>query len=427
MILSVYARAQRDMRSKSYYTIGTHEKGVCILKKIIVWLALTVILIIATATAVYAEPWDIQGHWAKEYIVTLLNQDVMNVYTDGQFKPNQAITRGEFAEALAKSLFLNPVEQTDLKDISSYPGKGYIAALVKENIVTGFPDKTFRPGEQLTRAQVVTMMTKSLGLAKKSNQINMRGFSSYMDMTENHWANQFVKIATELEILNGYPDGTFRPSEMTSRGEAAKMISIMKNFTNVSGFIADIYPDSNKIAVTTLDGDRSVIGIADSALIGRNNRFVSITDFLKTDKVFILTDVEGKARYIKAYGLVTKADLTEEVSQMTNYVIDPFEVEAIAKGDFSVVKPKIVNEVRDRLSKAGLTPLEADNLMSTNWSALKEDGKARLGEAVAQSTGLPLDIVQAMMAQDWNKVKALAKVTAVQEVVKRMMDSDLFS
>lgn len=430
MILSVcnVSRCRPMMVSNSIIqNILVNKKGVSTLKKIVLWLALTVVVVFMLASVAYAEPADIQGHWAENYIVTLLNQNVMSVYPNGQFRPNQDITRGEFAEALAKALFLNPVTQTDLKDIANYPGKDYIAALVKENIVTGFPDKTFRPDESLTRAQVVTMLTKSLGLAKKSNQINMHSFASYLDMNEQHWANQYVKIATELEILNGYPDGTFKPNDATSRAEAAKMIDAMKSFANVSGFVSDIYPESNKLSVTTLSGKRTIVNIADSALIGRNNRLVPITDFLKTDKVFILSDANGQAHYIKAYGLITKSDLSEEVSQMTNYVLDSYEVEALAKGDYNVVKPKLMNEVRDRLSKVGMTPAETDNLLNTDWNALKEDGKARLGEAVAQSSGLPLDIVEALMAQDWNKVKELAKVEAIQEVVKRMMDTDLFS
>ena len=61
--------------------------------------------IVLISISVYAvEPTDISNHWAQDYILNLINNEVMETYTDGQFKPDQAITRGEFAVALAKQL-----------------------------------------------------------------------------------------------------------------------------------------------------------------------------------------------------------------------------------------------------------------------------------------------------------------------------------
>lgn len=395
------------------------------MKNLVLRIAFVVIVVFALTVTAFAAPWDVQGHWAEEQITTLLNQDILRVYEDGQFKPNRAITRAEFAESLAKVLFLDQVTETDLTDIASHSAKGYIAALVKEGIVTGFPDHTFRPSDSLTRAQVVTMLSRALGLAEKAHQINMHNFASYLDMHDDHWANRYVKISTELSILNGYPDGTFRPNEETTRAQAAKMIEHFRTYNSATGFIADVYPSSNKMAITTLTGERIVLSIADSALIGRNNRLVPVTDFMKTDKVFVITDPSEKARYIKAYGLVTKADLTEEVSQRTNYIIEPFEVEALAKGDYQILKPKLFTEIQTRLVDYGLTPSEVESLMTQDWNSLEKQGKSRLTEAIAETTTLPLDMVSAMMSQDWEKVKALAKVEALNRAIRGVMNSDL--
>lgn len=398
------------------------------MKNVVVFFTLIAVLIFTMTSVVFAAaPWDIEGHWAQDYITTLLNQDVMKTYSDGQFKPNQAISRGEFAEALAKSLYLEPTKNEELTDIQNHSAKGYISALVNEGIVTGFPDKTFRPYEQLTRAQVVTMLTRALGLEDDKHHINMHNFTSYLDMTDDHWANQYVKFSTELDILNGYPDGTFRPLVLTTRAEAAKMISIFKTFNTFTGFVADVYPNSNKLAITTLTGDRQVLSLTPTALVGRNNRLVTVTDFLKTDKLFIITDANNQARYVKAYGLITKADLAEEVSQMTDYILDPFEVEAIASGDFEILRPKLMTEIRVQLLDNGLNPDEVEALLAADWNTLEEKGRVRLSEAIAMQTGLPLDMVNAIMAQDWDKVQALAKVEAINRIVQGMMYSGLFS
>ncbi|AZR73790.1 hypothetical protein BBF96_10570 [Anoxybacter fermentans] len=397
------------------------------MKKIATLFLLSVVLVFVITSTTLANPSDIKGHWAEDYITSLLDQNIMKVYDDGKFKPNQPITRAEFAEALARSLYLDQMYTTELTDIDSHPARGYIAALVNEGIVTGFPDKTFRPEEKLTRAQVVTMLIRALGLEEKQNQINMSHFQSYLDMSEDHWANIYVKLATELDILNGYPDGTFRPNELTTRAQAAKMLKIFKNYKTMTGFVAEVYPASNKLAITSLNGERIVLSLSDTALIGRNNRLVPITEFLKTDRVFIITDESNQARYVKAYGLITKADLTEKVSQMTDYILEPFEVEAIAKGDFNAIKPKLINQIRTRLLDSGLTPDEVEAILNTDWNTLEEYGKIRLSEAISLETGLPLDMVKAIMEQDWEKVKALAKVEVIHRLVQEMMRYDLLS
>ncbi|MCK4259859.1 MAG: S-layer homology domain-containing protein [Halanaerobiales bacterium] len=397
------------------------------MKKFTISFVFSVIIVLVLASIVLATPKDIRGHWAEDYITSLLNQNLINSYEDGTFRPNQAITRADFAETLAKSMYLEKMEITELTDIENHPAKGYISALVNEGIVTGFPDKTFRPEDKLTRAQVVTMLTRAFGLGKENNQINTHSFASYLDMDKEHWANDYVKVATELDILNGYPDSTFRPNNLTTRAEASKMINIFKDYDSINGFVADIYPASNKIAITSLIGERIILNIADTALIGRNNRIVPATEFLKTDKVFIITDSQKRARYIKAYGLITRADLTEQVSLMTDYMLDPFEVEAIAGGNFNVLKPKFLNEIRVRLMNYGLSPTEIEALLNTDWYSLEEQGRTRLSEAVAIQTGLPLGLVEAIMSQDWDKVQTLAKVEAIQRVVQQVMNSDLFS
>lgn len=397
------------------------------MKKNVGLFTLTLVVIMTLSSIALAAPEDITGHWAEDQITTLVNQNIMSTYSNGQFKPDEPITREEFAEALAKALYLEQMTTTELTDIESTPAKGYIAALVNDGIVTGFPDKTFRPEKTLTRAQVVTMLTRSLGLEEKDNQINMYNFSSYLDMNEEHWANDYIKFASELDILNGYPDGTFRPTEETTRAQAAKMLSIFRSYNKLNGFVADVYPASNKVSITTLDGERMVINLTDTALIGRNNRLVSITDFLKTDKIFVLTNNQNQAPYVKAYGLITKADLVEQVSQLTNYLVSPYEVEALAQGDLDILKPKLLNEVRSRLLDNGLDATEIDALMNQEWNTLQDHGKVRLSEALAVETGLPLDIITAVLDQDWEKVRALAEVEAVQRLVQGVMNTGFFS
>lgn len=80
------------------------------------------------------------------------------------FRPGQAVTRAEVAIWVAKALKLSPDASgiEEIKDKSSIPWKnrGYIGAIVKAGIVTGYPDGTFRPGQTLTRAEAAVLLDR---------------------------------------------------------------------------------------------------------------------------------------------------------------------------------------------------------------------------------------------------------------------------
>ena len=394
---------------------------------IITILVLSILILPFNLAEVKAEkPTDISNHWAQDYIINLVNKNIMNLYSGDKFKPNQAITRGEFSVALAKQLQLLPVNYSELKDLNDYRGKKYVNALIKKGIINGYPDNTFKPNRPLSRAETVAILIKALGINKEQEVINLESYHPYDDIPQNHWALNNIKIARKLELIVN-KDNKFRPKDVTTRAEAAKYLSKLNNLSSNTGYITDIYPASNKISVNLISGQRKIYNINDNSLVGRNNRIVNIDEILKTDKIFIISDTGKNTEYLKAYGMVTQQDLATEVSNITRGILEPTEVERLSEGNIQFLKPKLITSVRDELNNQGLSREEVSAIMNTEWNKLETLSKNRLAEAVAIETGLPLDITKSLLKGDWGKLKTYAQIELVQRMVQRVLNSDLIS
>ncbi|MCV3217552.1 DUF1565 domain-containing protein [Plectonema radiosum NIES-515] len=102
--------------------------------------------------------------------------------------------------------------QTAFKDVpAGYWAKGYIEALASANIIAGFPDGTFKPNEPVTRAQFATIVNKALSPASKRPGIDFK------DLKNNFWAYAAIQSAYQGQYVSGYPDGTFQPQQQIPR------------------------------------------------------------------------------------------------------------------------------------------------------------------------------------------------------------------
>lgn len=105
-------------------------------------------------------------------------------------------------------------------DVNNTKYEASVEKLTNLDIINGFPDGSFKPGESVTRAQLAKMIVKGLKL-KKLNNIALTNFS---DVTPSHWAYDSIKIAVDNKIILGYPDGTFKPEDQVSYAETMTML-----------------------------------------------------------------------------------------------------------------------------------------------------------------------------------------------------------
>ncbi|NMB43417.1 MAG: VWA domain-containing protein, partial [Clostridiales bacterium] len=167
---------------------------------------------------------DAEGHWAEAFIKDLMEKEIVNSYPDGTVRPDEQITRAEAVMLLVKSLNLkakNP-DNIDFIDGSDIPlwVKEAVSAAQENNIIEGFEDKSFRANEKLTRNQACTIVMKAFKHGTSDGE-------TIFDDNDHiaSWAKGFVKRANELGIVKGYENNVFMPEKQVTRAEFMTMIS----------------------------------------------------------------------------------------------------------------------------------------------------------------------------------------------------------
>jgi parallel beta-helix repeat protein len=128
------------------------------------------------------------------------------------------------------------------KDVpTAYWARSYIEALASQNIIAGFPDGTFRPNEPVTRAQFATIVTKALNPANKRAAINFK------DVPSNFWAAAAIRSAYQGQFVSGYPDGTFKPQQQIPRVQALVALANGLGLTATSQNVLSFYSDAAQI------------------------------------------------------------------------------------------------------------------------------------------------------------------------------------
>ncbi|GAW93136.1 exported hypothetical protein [Calderihabitans maritimus] len=173
-------------------------------------------LIFSTATAFAATFSDVSdSHPASQAISRLVGLGVLKGYPDGSFKPNNNITRAEFAKIAvlladkghaAKALQAMQPKFRDVKANEWYTG--YINLAASLGYVKGYPDGTYHPNDQITNAEVVTVLLRVLG---------------YDDRLVGQWPANYLSKAAELGILDKVAG--FDAATSAKRGDVAIMAS----------------------------------------------------------------------------------------------------------------------------------------------------------------------------------------------------------
>ncbi|GKU76762.1 NEAT domain-containing protein [Paenibacillus sp. L3-i20] len=166
---------------------------------------------------------DIEKHWAKSSIEQAASLNILSGYADGSFRPNDKITRGQFAVMISRALMLEG-EDTDnvFADSSSTPNwaKAHIARVVAAGIMSGFEDETFRSGEQLTRVQLAIIVARAANLKLEDGaKIDFADAASIPV-----WAQKEVTAAAKAGLVTGKDNNKFAPNEVATRAEALTII-----------------------------------------------------------------------------------------------------------------------------------------------------------------------------------------------------------
>ncbi len=138
------------------------------------------------------------GRWSTHDVEYMADKEVVYGYPDGEFKPSRNLTRAEFAAlifrfaGIQKAKIQNPF--TDLTD--GHWAFDEILALVNSGLMEGYPDQTYKPENNITRAEVMTVINKLLGRKPLESYVKSLEFNPFNDLFDNSWYYVAVLEAT---------------------------------------------------------------------------------------------------------------------------------------------------------------------------------------------------------------------------------------
>ncbi len=164
------------------------------------------------------------NYWAYPYISYLYCRGIVSGYDDGTFRPADLNTRGQFAKMIVLGFgwqLYNPYFQsfTDVPPGSTF--YQYIETAHLRNIISGYEDGTFRPGNSVTRAQASKMLVLSLGQSP-----SYPPQPTFWDVPPGYWGYGYIEEASNLGVISGYNDGSFRPDVPVMRAQLSKMLAL---------------------------------------------------------------------------------------------------------------------------------------------------------------------------------------------------------
>ncbi|MGE5588970.1 MAG: S-layer homology domain-containing protein [Clostridia bacterium] len=364
---------------------------------------------------------DIELSWAYDAIASLVDEGIIAGYPDGTFKPENPVTRAEFAKVVARAFAIRPTGEPRFADIKDNWAKAYVTALTEAGIISGYPDGTFRPERHITRAEMVTMLVRVAKLADKMDSLE-EPEPSFTDVPPDHWAFRAVETAHALDILPVHFGVVFEPDAATTRAETAWMVKSLIDLRITEGKLASVDAHKGTLTVTTPGNTEQTITCGLDTRIYRNTVATSLDKLLRGDDVYVVADAAGEPKFIKARGLVTKDDVTAKVSILSKGTLTPPDVEALARGDWNSVKEGLQPRLIERLVERGLTEEEATSLVNQNWTELGDLAKKRLAEALSAELGISPDLITAVLNQDWKLAKTYGEIEVAQYLLGRILD-----
>ncbi|MGB5824638.1 MAG: S-layer homology domain-containing protein, partial [Proteocatella sp.] len=213
-------------------------------------LILSILMIFTTIPldAYAAEATDISNHWAQDTIESWMEQGLAKGYPDGSFKPDNNITRAEFVAMVNRAFRYTltvPISYSDVKVGDWYYNSIEIA--VAAGYIGGYPDGTMKPENPITREEAAALLVKMNKLMENESAAN-----AFTDAANFSWSKGSIGAVFEAGLMGGYPDGSFGNHKFIKRGEAVVVLD--RNLKYVMGTIAPAVTgnDTTPISETSL-------------------------------------------------------------------------------------------------------------------------------------------------------------------------------
>ena len=204
---------------------------------------------------------DTKGHWAEQAITRWENAGVIGGYEDGQFRPDQALTRGELAAMISTIFCLSQTASNRYPDLPS--GEWYTPYMLR-CVASGFlagTDTGAEPLSMVTREQAAVIFARAFMIPEESS--SETGFFDQWEISE--WARPFVRAMKNQKMIAGTGGNRFEPKQPLTRAQAVTILNAaIAQYVNEENAV--VTPAENGITLITVSGT-TVNGNADTVLV----------------------------------------------------------------------------------------------------------------------------------------------------------------
>lgn len=178
---------------------------------------------------------DVRGHWAEKEIFNLYDKGIVNGKGNNAFDPDGQITRAEFVAILVRTMGLETVVFSgDFVDVSNDKWYADILSTAKANGLFEGADGKANPDQAITREEMVQIIVRAY--EKLCGEIEVGGgLLNYTDAVNiSAWAREAVIKASEIGLVNGVGERIFSPAANTTRAQGAVIIGRLLPFVEVA-------------------------------------------------------------------------------------------------------------------------------------------------------------------------------------------------
>ena len=198
--------------------------------------------------------------------------------------------------ALALSASCFTAFAADFSDVAADNAhKNAIDELVALQIVNGYEDGTFKPDNEITRAEVTKMVVAAMGPSYTSAAESSAATTNFTDCA-GHWAVGYINVGVAQKFINGMGDGTFSPDTNVTYSQIVKMLVAALGYTSAAE-AAGGYPNGYLQVASSIGVTSGVAGIDADTAVTRGQVAQLINNAIKTPIVAITswtTDIYGK-------------------------------------------------------------------------------------------------------------------------------------
>lgn len=279
---------------------------------------------------------DVSGHWAEETINKMNEYKIVNGYSDDSFRPDNEMTRAEFVTVVNRLLGIKKESNKYIPDISRQDWYySEVRRAVEAGIIQGDELGYIHPDKKITREEAVVMLARAFKIRVTTNIQ-----SKYIDQDDiSSWAKENFLSFVNQGYITGYNDETLKPKNTIKRAEAITIINrIIPNILTANiyeGTISGntlVYGDNVTLNNVTINGNL-IISNGSSVTLTTRNVIVNGNLIIFDEKIDELSGVKVKEKIIDPY--------QSAETEIQNYINNKYGIK------FSIPSAANVKELND--------------------------------------------------------------------------------